>query len=519
MFSENNKVSGRQLGRMTFIETVGTTGFLALNIVGRHGSDGIVLLLIVILSALLYTKAMFSLAKVINRLESKRWIRIIESVFLIILLAKFLVMTGVIVNALADVARMILIPSVSSFLIMAVTIIAIIYCINGGIEARGRACEALFFFVLIPVVIICVMLVPKMQFVSIIPDFDFNIKHALMDYILLMWFFAPAEIFLLTKDCYFNTEGVRKNVYFSILLSGGINIAIFAAAIGIYGENTVRGMEYPVLRLMQISGIPGDFLNRQEGIMSIFLIISMFCGAWALIYHINEIVKKLFMNGRSLKASLYASSAAVVAVILIYAFFMGKYNENIVEADIGGMELEEREFVMSIIIDKSDEELNFYYETAKINDGGSEEISTGSIYKNTIATSVKDAEERLQFNNAKKIDYSHMKVLILDKDLIEDNEQMKKLVMEVSDQLKFAENIVVCAIEMSGIDEDGEYGKTVEELTKRQEEYKNSEIFRLNRLFSQKEGSVTIPLIDSQLNLLGSGIITDTFADFQYKSK
>ena len=163
MFSENNKVSGRQLGRMIFVETSGTTAFLALRSVGNYGSDGILILLWLFLFALVYTMFCFKLAQNMNRHESKKIYRIIRAIIMIILIAKYLCMVAIVLNAISDVARLILIPEVSSFFVLAITLVCIIYCINGGIESRGRACELLFYFVLIPILIICIMLAPKVE--------------------------------------------------------------------------------------------------------------------------------------------------------------------------------------------------------------------------------------------------------------------------------------------------------------------------------------------------------------------
>ena len=55
MFSKNNKVSGRQLGRMIFVETSGSTAFLSLSFIGKYGSDGLFIILWLYIFALIFS--------------------------------------------------------------------------------------------------------------------------------------------------------------------------------------------------------------------------------------------------------------------------------------------------------------------------------------------------------------------------------------------------------------------------------------------------------------------------------
>ncbi len=522
MFSKNNKVSGRQLGRMIFVETSGTTAFLALNTISKYGTDGILMMVWIYLFALVYAMVCFKLARSMDKYESKKIYRIVRAIVMMILIAKYLCMAAIVLNGIADVARLILIPDVSSFFIIAVTLASILYCINGGIEARGRASELLFYFVLIPIVIICVMLVPKIEPASVLPTFNVDLKSAAMDFFFLVWFFVPAESLFLAKDCYDNTEKVRGKVYASISLSAVVNIGIYTAAVGVYGAETVSKMERPVLRLMQISGIPGDFLNRQDGIMSVFLIVSMFCSAWALIYHINELVKNLFMQNKKLKTTLKVTSVAVVLVVLAFFVFEGKHKEKFIAANVGGVDLEERKFIMSIIVTKENEGLSFNYEIASSGSSSDSESSgatgnVGSEFEIINADSLGGAEEKLCFKSGARIDYSHMKVLILDREILEDTEVLKEIVAEMSNNIEFAENIVVCAIDLKGeIDKEIQYGKNIEAITKNQEMFENSEVYRFDKMYSTEDGTITIPLIDTDVKLIGSGIVTFEEVFWQY---
>ncbi len=500
MFSENNKISGRQLGRMIFVETSGTTAFLSLHIFGRYGSDGLIIMLWVYLFALLYTAGCFKLVEVMKNYSGGKIYGAISVLIRIFLMAKYLCVVAIVLNALSDVVKMILIPEVSSFIIVIVTLICVVYCVRGGIESRGRALEVLFYFVFIPAVIICIMLIPKAEIRDMVPTFDMSFKTVWMDFLVLIWLLVPSEMLVLSRNSYDNTDKVRSNVYTSITLSAAVNLGLLATALGVYGADSVESMERPVLKLMQISGIPGGFFNRQDGIISVFLIVSMFCSAWALIYHINELIKRTFLQDRKGYAYRMTVSAVILIVALVFVYD-GKYKENIISADVGGTELEERQFVMSVIVDDTDDGLEFYFEIASSqggsNEGGS--VNVGSVFEKTKANSLKEAIDIVESKNGQHIDFSHMKALIMKKDVMEETDISKELIKEMSEDRQFGENIMICAMK-GKVDETKEYGKNIEKLD-------SAEIYTFDKMYSSYEGSVTTALINNEAKLIGNAVV------------
>jgi len=187
------------------------------------------------------------------------------------------------------------------------------------------------------------------------------------------------------------------------------------------------------------------------------------------------------------------------------------------------MELEERKFIMSIIVDKADAGMSFSYEIATAGGGGSSQggSSAGDVkssFETIYAKNLEEAEKKLYFKEGAYIDYSHMKVLILEKVILEDMELVKNIVTEMSNNVEFAENIVVCAIRLDKeIDSEVQYGKKIEQITKNQENFKNIEVFRFDKMFSLGKGALTIPLIDTEVNMLGSAIVTDELVYWEYQ--
>ena len=515
MFSENNKVSGRQLGRMIFVETSGTTAFLSLHIFGRYGSDGLLMMIWVYLFALIYAMGCFKLAASMGRYPDKRIFRWIKIFAKIILLAKYLCVAAIVLNALSDVVKLILVQNVSAFIILAVTVASLIYCVQGGIESRGRACEVLFYFVFVPIVIICAVLVPKLELRSIIPTFDVSLRDMVMDYLVLIWLLVPAEMLVLCRNSYDNTSKVRANVYVGITLTAVVNMVVYAVALGVYGAEAIKAMARPILKLMQISGIPGGFFNRQDGIMSVFLIVSLFVSGWALIYHINELIKSTFMQNRR-NAACKVSVTAVVLVVALVFIYDGKHKESLISADVGGMELEERRFVMSVIVNMEDDKLVFNFEIAGSDGGGNEggSVNVSSIYEEVFADSLDEAISELEYKSGVYIDFSHMKALVINKKVLNDSEVTRILIAEISANVGIGENIMICAMK-GNVDEDLEYGKNIEKLTKSKSRFEGSEVYKFEKMYALGEGSVTVPLIDNEIRLVGSVVVNTDVVEWE----
>ena len=235
-----------------------------------------------------------------------------------------------------------------------------------------------------------------------------------------------------------------------MLLEG--NVITYGTILGIYGKSGMnRGGTYPLLKVMQISGIPGDFLRRVDGFMSVFLVLSLFCGMVMMMDYLGinlwQLGDMLFGKRERKNKTVYSvvvTGIMVIAVVLIGmkvksgtadAFMADAYSDKKI---ISGTELEDRGFVMSVIVGSE----TVTFEIASDDEGAWQEESE---YVTLNDNRVWQAEKLYKENGDKKLDFTHMKVIFVEEDIYESDVTTENL-KYMYEKEKFEENVIVCPL-------------------------------------------------------------------------
>ena len=532
MFSENGKISERQLFRMIIVASLGPSLLICPRLVSGFGGVGLAVYLVSALLGLGYIFLMLGLKEIsrLKEISSKSIIgNMIEGFFKAIGVARLFLIAAGGLYIITDVVSRILLPRTNELMVLLLMGVALVYWVKSGLECMGRAMEILFYWVLVPILISLVVAVPNVR-VNNLGLFDIGSTEArAVDFIkvaLIMWFvFTPAELVWLVRD------KVEKKYSGAIWKGFGFfwvaNILCYGIVLGIYGIKGLRGIDtYPLIKVMQISGVPGDFLRRVDGFMGAFLVVSIFCGiCLALVILRRGIVgeteferKKYYgdmkvsrvhkqENGKGnsginiQKGSLF--SYGIVAVVILSVIFLkgeGAYKEKEVFA---GVELERRGFVMSIIMES--DQITF-----EIAENEEDEWQKSSEYVTLDTGSLMEAEELYKENGDKVLDFSHMKILIAEgarprnvngngsgngkyeksfdkKEYLYDKsckENIEYMYMEE----RFGENILVCNLEgdlkkmtADAIDDEKALAVRIENILKASGKDKEIELYKVYR--------------------------------------
>ena len=285
---------------------------------------------------------------------------------------------------------------------------------------------------------------------------------------MIIWFiFTPAELVWLFKGS-FDDKKMNGAIWKGFGFFWIANILCYGIVLGIYGVDGLKGSDtYPLIKVMQISGVPGDFLRRVDGFMGAFLVVSIFCGICLALVILRKGIASGVKTVRDIKVAGDAkhkrdkkvvklfSYGIVGVVILTVILLKGKtvYRDKEVFA---GVELERRGFVMSIIM----EEKNITFEIAT----DEEEAWQGSSEFVTLPTGdLKEAEELYKENGEKVLDFSHMKILFVESvkkkagekghqelSVANENryvENYRENIEYMYNEERFGENILVCKLE------------------------------------------------------------------------
>ena len=458
MFSENEKISGRQLYRAIVVTLAGPTLLICPKIAGRFGGDGFFVYLIAGMLAVLYVGLMLRCR---DRADGRaKFMRVSARVLLCI---KLLLLAVGGLYLIGDIVSEILLPDTHFIMILLVVAAALVYWNQGSIESTGRAFEVIFYWVLVPIIIVVAVAMPKVSVEHLAPTLTSDVENIFVAGVDMWILFTPAELLVTCRKHYRNDRKTTMGVWRGLLMLLAGNVITYGTILGIYGGGIHRGGTYPLLKVMQISGIPGDFLRRVDGFMSVFLVLSLFCGMVMLLdylgislWQICDIlfgnknegnnVKGWFNKNKKLIFSLTVTAVMVISVYLIEiktianqgkALFTETYSDKKI---ISGTELEDRGFVMSVIIGEG----TVTFELASDEENAWQEKSD---YVTLETDSVWEAEKLYRKNGSKRLDFTHMKIIFIDgtiyrSDITTDN------LRYMYEKEQFAENVLVCS--MSG---------------------------------------------------------------------
>lgn len=462
MFSDNEKISGRQMYRAIVVTLAGPTLLICPLVAGRFGADGFFVYLVAGVLSVVYTMLMmWCKNRGIFQCGNNRCTAVMAGLrILLCIKLLFLAIGGL--YLICDVVTGILLPETHLFMVLIVLAAALIYWNRGSIESSARAFELIFYWVVVPIVVVIAVAIPKVIAENLIPtvflkeggmaDKGMDVAGIIKAGVLLWILFSPSELLVFCKEHYRNDTKTTKGVWRGLFMLLAGNVITYGTILGIYGKSGMnRGGTYPLLKVMQISGIPGDFLRRVDGFMSVFLVLSLFCGMVMMmdylginLWQLGDMLFGKHERKNKIVYSVVVTGIMVIAVVLIGmkvksgtadAFMADAYSDKKI---ISGTELEDRGFVMSVIVGSE----TVTFEIASDDEGAWQEESE---YVTLNDNRVWQAEKLYKENGDKKLDFTHMKVIFVEEDIYESDVTTENL-KYMYEKEKFAENVIVCPL-------------------------------------------------------------------------
>ncbi len=273
---KNGKMSGRQTGYLFFYSFLALPVLLLPQQLARtSGMDGFFALVIGSLAGYLFLRMVLTLVAHMECDYSElmqsyfgRWVTWLVEV-LYLLVALFTAAYGL--QLLCQVVRMYLIRDTPVWLVMGAVTILILYGLGTDTECRGRRCELLFWFVVVPLLLMVLIAVWNIE-----PDHWLPVAQIsgaqLLDSSYVVFGYTMAIAYLpIYADVVNQREQLRVHLTRSYLFSMGLQMILFLVLTGIYGAPTVAVMDDTLLELAAMVKVPGGFLERQDAWM---------CGIW-----------------------------------------------------------------------------------------------------------------------------------------------------------------------------------------------------------------------------------------------
>lgn len=342
MFSNNEKISPRQLTRLLILDWTGKLCLLLpILLHSAPGWEGIAALLLGGIWAMIYAGMLGGLSEKIN-IEFTGYVKerlgnVPAKLVGIFFFVYLLLNQAYLARAVGEVCGVFLLPESSENMTGFLFLLAGWAAACGSMQKRARTAECLFPVIAVMLVVMLAASAESVQWENLRKAAEDGInswrkgKDSVPVNILIHSGCAFAALsgmgITLYQMPYINkSNGNRKNTVpaalkKSVIITGIFMTAIFVIMLGAFGSGDLNRLEWPVLVLMSNVNIPGGFLQRWDIIFLSVLLFSLLVASGTGIYYMGRILGELFPKVE--EGGLQAYCVGICAAVMLIA---GEYD-------------------------------------------------------------------------------------------------------------------------------------------------------------------------------------------------
>lgn len=274
MYVNNGKISSRQTMRLYIFDLMGIATLLLPSFLAKLcGAGGIYAIVLGTGCGLVY---LFYLGWIMKHMGTDMASYLEEAVpswigkllFLLVMLHS-IVTAGFCAYVFANLMQYSLVQDSSYIAILFLIVAVAAYAVSGGIESRSRVYEVVFWFVLIPYIVMMLASVRNFEWAYVEPVLQWdgtNLgKASYLVFLLLTPLFF--SLFLIGEKEKNYGRNIVKTVAVSILFSGILLLGSYVLLVGNFGVNSLAKLRFPVITLMSTIQFEGNFLKRMDALM------------------------------------------------------------------------------------------------------------------------------------------------------------------------------------------------------------------------------------------------------------
>ncbi|MBR1390080.1 MAG: GerAB/ArcD/ProY family transporter [Lachnospiraceae bacterium] len=296
MFSDNQKISNRQLIRLLDYDALGISTLVLPTALTRIlGKDAVFAIGLALLPAFFMIPMLQRAVKKLRQGGLPGWVRYPAGIFYSVegcLLAAY----GA--YLLGDMITKNLLVEESFYLVVLFIFVLGGYGISHGIEGRARIYELLYWILLVPLILMLFLAARDVDVDLWTPIATHGIRELLQGTgMVFLFYMISAAAFFLTPylrkpDC--AGRCCRKSMVFA----AGINAVVCLLLTGIFGERTLRTMDYPIITLMSMVKLPGGFLERQDVFMVAIWFFTLYAFVNTGMFFASDLPQKLWKRSK-----------------------------------------------------------------------------------------------------------------------------------------------------------------------------------------------------------------------------
>ena len=328
MFSNNNKLSTRQVFRLFVFDFVGeSTLVLPAQLASSAGNDGVFAIL---LGGALTGIYLWYLSRALQGMNTDLLAYMEQSLpvwlgktILVFLTVHFILMAGYGAWLFSDVMKQGLIGGESHTLILILVLLVAGYAVSGGIESRARVYEVLFPALFILLLIMMVIAFKDVDTNYLQPFFTTSVSQVAKGSMPVMFCFSPVFLVL------FFPSYVQKDKWGKLVkaAAGAIVFAVAVIAVfyvvllGSFGAGALSVMQYPAVTLMSSIHLQGSFLKRLDAFMIGIWFFTLFALLNVFLFYGQDVIRHLFKKGGNVKKPRLFLCPSLVLVFLAAELF------------------------------------------------------------------------------------------------------------------------------------------------------------------------------------------------------
>lgn len=402
------------------------------------------------------------------------------------------------------VKRFLLPDSTRFFILFPVVVVGYYACLR-TMEGRARLIELLFWWTLVPIFVIWLFSLSGWH-IELLQSQSFGAvgvrpgKTVFVVYGMLL-FYLPFEsiLYFMPKAGDTHKDSTVKAAYSGLVLGLLLNLAIFCMAFFVVGEHGLQSDIFSVATMLQMITIPGNVVARLDIIAMPFLVLGLFiiysgsifygCKAWE-----NVLSNKWLCGWKVpalvslviLIAALFCGSFADIldwykeygmwldlplAVILPLICLLGTGSKKrklemllltcmVLFTGCSKVDIEDKDYVLMLGIDAVPGETVIEKETytfaVAMADMQGYKAEVGESVKMKTAVDSRDSlltfRDSYSRNHATKMDFGHVKLLLLQEDIVKNTDRLSQLLAMLHEEAQISATVMVAVTQESAVD-------------------------------------------------------------------
>lgn len=503
MFSSNHKISAKQLKRLIVVDLFSVTGIIVPKIAASVlGKDGVLGIILATVYALLFLWILFIIAKEIKESYIQYANEAGGSIFAFIVgflySIKIILSGGFIVRLFGEVIKATLLEDTDLRIIILLLLLVAAYMASKGFEVRARVAEIIYFFILIPILSLLFLGLKNIELSNLMPLFNGEIRKLISGSysIFLIFTLLDLLLFCIPMVRTYNkgrkkARGIYSYVAGGILIVSIFNLVVFLTALGLLGSKEVSDNLWSTITTLQIIEFPSSAVKRQDGLIMGIWTLSTFTVISGFLYYLTYIGKEIFRISNR-KHFIIPVLLIVFGIAIIpmeteqmflyyekYMYYIGmpkslilplvvlvihkcryKWKKKAIKHLVIPLflffsittftgcsdmtEIEDRDFVQAIGVDSIGGTLRVSYVLPDLLAlTGQSSNDTEKLIKEISGESYYEIEELYRLESSKKMDFSHLKAIIINKEITKNPEILDDFLQYVKDKSEISRNTIV----------------------------------------------------------------------------